>query len=140
MSKTYQDLIILSTFEDRFDFLKIGGPVGRATFGFERYLNQALYQSKRWKRIRDEILIRDEGCDLGIKDREIFSRPTIHHITPITIEDVEEERDIIFDLNNLITTSNETHNAIHYGKSSMIRSLPKERQKGDMCPWLAMTN
>jgi hypothetical protein len=136
MQKNYKELILFPTFEERFQYLKIGGPVGRATFGFERYLNQSLYQSREWRNIRDQVLVRDDGRDLGIADREIFSRATIHHINPITIEDVELGNDRVFDLNNLITTSHETHNAIHYGGKSIFSHLPKERRKGDMCPWL----
>jgi hypothetical protein len=136
MIKSYLELRLLLTFEERFQYLKIGGPVGRATFGFERYLNQSLYQSREWRYIRDQVLVRDAGCDLGVPDREIFIRPTVHHINPITIEDVELGNDCVFDLNNLITTSHETHNAIHYGNKSMLTGLPKERRKGDMCPWL----
>lgn len=136
MVKNYRELIRLPTFEARFHYLKIGGPIGRATFGFERYLNQTLYQSKEWRDIRNRVLIRDEGCDLGIPDREIFVRPIIHHINPITIEDIEEGNDCVFDLNNLITTSHKTHNSIHYGNEQQFERLPKERRKGDMCPWL----
>jgi hypothetical protein len=139
MIKTYQELSRLPTFEERFKYLKIGGPIGRATFGFERYLSSALYQSREWRSIRDQVLVRDGGCDLGIQDRAIFVKVTIHHINPITIEDIEGGRDCVFDLNNLITTSNETHNAIHYGSESQLAKLPKERRKGDMCPWLTLT-
>lgn len=136
MSKSYMELCRLLTFEDRFDYLKIGGVVGRATFGFERYLNQSLYRSTEWKQLRNDIIVRDNGCDLGIEDREIYHRVLIHHINPITIEDVEEGRDCVFDPDNLICTCLNTHNAIHYGTESLLAKLPKERSKGDMCPWL----
>lgn len=136
MIKTYKELCLLKSFEERYHYLKIGGTVGRATFGFERYLNQTLYRSSEWKIIRRDVLIRDNGCDLGISDREIFFRPLVHHINPITIEDVEKSRDCVFDLNNLITTTLNTHNAIHYANDSMLDRLPKIRTKGDMCPWL----
>jgi hypothetical protein len=135
-AKTYRELCLIYTFEERFRYLKIGGSIGRATFGFERYLNQALYQSREWQDVREKVLLRDDGCDLGIVGREIFARATVHHINPITIEDIELSNDCVFDLNNLITASHETHNAIHYGGESKFSHLPKERRKGDMCPWL----
>ena len=136
LRKSYQELVMLPIFEERFRYLKIGGSIGHVTFGFERYLNQSLYQSRFWQQIRDQVLIRDGGCDLGIAGREIFARATVHHINPIAIEDIELRNDCVFDLNNLITTSRETHNAIHYGNESQFSHLPKERRKGDMCPWL----
>lgn len=136
MNKSYRELIRLPTFEERFQYLKLGGVVGRSTFGFARYINQALYQSPEWKLVRRDAIIRDESCDLGIPDREIFSRLTLHHINPITLEDIEEARDCVFDLNNLICTHYDTHKAIHYSNESLLAQLPKERTRGDMCPWL----
>ena len=136
MNKCYQELILLPTFEERFEYLKLSGMVGKPTFGHGRYLNQVLYQSRRWKyEIRPQILIRDDGCDLGIRGREVFACPTIHHITPVTIEDIELGRWIVFDPDNLITTSSDTHRAIHYGDISLLPRLPPERRKGDTCPW-----
>lgn len=133
--KSYIVLRRFKTFDERFDYLKIGGTAGRATFGFERYLNQNFYRSSEWKHTRRGIIIRDNGCDLGICDREIFGRIIVHHINPISIEDIELGRDCIFDPNNLICTSHNTSNAIHYGDASLLSNLPKERRKGDTRLW-----
>jgi len=133
--KTYKELSRLPTFEERFNYLKLGGSVGRATFGFDRYLNQSLYQSREWKKIRNDVIVRDGGCDLGIPGREIFIRTLIHHINPITVEDIEDANDCVFDINNLICTSYDTHNAIHFGDESLLIRLPKERRKGDTTLW-----
>ena len=135
MIKTYEELARLETFEERYNYLKLGGEVGRATFGFERYLNSALYRSREWKRVRNEVLLRDDGCDLGIEDRRIFIGPIVHHLNPLSIEAIEEGDKSIFDLNNLITTTHNTHNAIHYGSEGMLSRLPKERTRGDTVPW-----
>lgn len=140
MIKTYKELIRLPTFEERYAYLKLGGSVGRTTFGFDRYINQALYQSREWKIIRDKIIVRDDGCDLGIKDREVYSRITIHHINPITLENIENSDDCVFDLNNLICTSPNTHEAIHYGDASLLPKLPKDRERGDTCLWKAFSH
>lgn len=134
--KTYKELCQLKTFEERFEYLKLNGGVGQTTFGFERYLNQILYKSKPWKSIRREIIIRDKGCDLGILDRDIVTHLLVHHLNPITLEDIEFGRDRVFDPNNLICTSLNTHNAIHYGDASLLARLPVERRKGDTCPWI----
>lgn len=135
MIKTYRELRRLLTFEERYRYLRIGGVIGQATFGFERYLNQTLYTSDEWKQTRRGIILRDKGCDLGIKDREIFSRLTVHHMNPIAIEDVELHRDCVFDPDNLICSSHNTHMAIHYGDESMLTKPFIERRKGDTCPW-----
>ena len=133
--KTYKELSRLPTFEERFNYLKLGGSVGRATFGFDRYLNQALYQSREWKKIRNDVIVRDGGCDLGIPGREIFIRTLVHHINPIAVDDIEDANDCVFDMNNLICTSYDTHNAIHFGDESLLVRLPKERWKGDTTLW-----
>ena len=135
MIKSYRELHSLRTFEERFDYLKIGGVVGRETFGFERYLNQNFYRSREWKHTRRDIIVRDNGCDLGSPDREIFGRIIVHHINPITIEDIEHGRDCVFDSNNLICTSQNTSNAIHYGDASLLIKFPQERRKGDTQLW-----
>jgi len=135
MIKTYKELSRLPTFEERFNYLKLGGSVGRATFGFDRYLNQSLYQSREWKKIRNDVIVRDGGCDLGIPGREIFIRTLVHHINPIAVEDIEDANDCVFDMNNLICTSYDTHNAIHFGDESLLVRLPKERRKGDTTLW-----
>lgn len=134
--KTYSELIKLPTFEERFRYLKLDGKIGSDTFGFERYLNQILYHMREWKDIRRKVIVRDEGCDLAIPDREIFGQVMVHHMNPITIEDVEEHNPDIFDPEFLITVSKTTHNAIHYGDESLLfPSEPIIRTKGDTCPW-----
>lgn len=133
--KSYRELRRLKTFEERFNYLKIGGVVGKQTFGFERYLNQNFYRSTEWRQTRRDVIVRDNGCDLGISDREIFGRVIIHHINPITIEDIELGRDCIFDHDNLICTSHDTSNAIHYGNAALLPTLPQERRKGDTLLW-----
>jgi hypothetical protein len=137
MIKTYRELIRLETFEERFEYLKLGSKVGQETFGFDRYLNQVLYRSPDWKRTRDFVIIRDGGCDLGIEGREILTKPIVHHINPITFEDIENREEILFNTDNLITTYLRTHNAIHFGDASLLIRLPKERAKGDTTLWTA---
>lgn len=136
MIRTYRKLRQLSSFEDRYEYLRIAGKVGVDTFGYDRYLNQLLYTSGRWRRTRDGIITRDNGCDLGIKDHEIYGKIIIHHMNPITIEDIELDREEIYDPNLLITTSSNTHQAIHYGDKSLLPRLPLIRKKNDTCPWL----
>ena len=135
MHKTYRELCRLHTFEERYEYLKLGGVVGRETFGFERYLNQVFYNSKEWKLCRRNIIIRDKGCDLAIPGREIVGRIIVHHINALTIEDIELARDCLFDPNNLISTSHNTSQAIHYGDASLLMRLPQERRKGDTQLW-----
>jgi hypothetical protein len=115
--------------------LKLDGVVGRPTYGFDRYANQVLYHSVTWKRIRDQVIVRDNGCDLGIPDREVHSGVTIHHINPITIANIENGDRCVFDLENLISVSHETHQAIHFGDESKLVRLPQERQEGDTKLW-----
>ena len=133
--KSYRELIRLRTFEERFEYLKLGGAVGRETFGFERYLNQTFYNSKEWKPCRRDIIVRDNGCDLAIPDREIFGRIIVHHINPITIDDIEFGRDCVLDPDNLVCTSHNTSNAIHYGDASLLAKIPQDRRKGDTYLW-----
>jgi hypothetical protein len=135
MIKTYTQLCHYRSFEERFNYLKLGGIVGEKTFGFDRYFNQVFYHSGEWKHVRDLVIIRDGGCDLGIADREIFSGLLVHHINPITMENIENGDNCIFDLNNLICCTNNTHQAIHYGDESLLVRLPKERRKGDTNLW-----
>lgn len=135
MNKTYSELCEIKSFEERFEYLKLNGIVGTDTFGFNRYLNQILYRSSEWKKIRNKIIIRDNGCDLGVEGYDISGRILIHHINPITIEDVRNRNSIIFDLNNLITVSHNTHNAIHYGDKDLLITGPVERKLNDTCPW-----
>ena len=134
--RTYSELVKLSTFEERFDYLKLDGKIGEDTFGFERYLNQVLYHLPEWKEVRRKVLVRDEGCDLAIPDREIYGKAIVHHMNPITIEDVEEHNPGVFDPEFLITVSKLTHDAIHFGDPSILmESKPTLRQPNDTCPW-----
>ena len=133
--KTYSELITLPTFEERFNYLKLGGTVGESTFGFDRYLDQNLYKSQEWKSVRNKVIIRDNGCDLACEGYEIYGKVLIHHINPITTEDIINRNPIIFDLENLITTVHNTHNAIHYGDENLLIKGPIERTKNDTIPW-----
>jgi hypothetical protein len=133
--RNFRELRRLKTFEERYEYLKLNGVVGEGTFGYDRYLNQALYRCQSWKQSRDEVIIRDNGCDLGIEGREIYDRILVHHMNPISIEDVEQYRDIVFDPEFLICTMLNTHNAIHYGDITLLPKLPIERKRNDTCPW-----
>lgn len=134
--RTYSELITLPTFEDRYEYLKLNGKIGEETFGFDRYINQQLYQrSQKWKSIRDKVIIRDNGCDLSMEGYEIWGKIIIHHMNPITIEDIERESDFVFNPEYLISTSLNTHNAIHYGDENLLIKAPIERTKYDTCPW-----
>lgn len=133
--KSYQELITFDTFDDRFDYLKLNGLVGEDTFGYHRYLNQTLYRSPEWKRLRRDIIIRDNGCDLGLRGYEINSNILIHHINPITIDNIKNRDYMVFDVNNLICVSHETHNAIHYSNENLLFKTPIERTPNDTCPW-----
>ena len=133
--RTYSELCQLSTFEDRFDYLRLNGSVGKDTFGFDRYLNQQFYRSREWKRIRDLVILRDNGCDLGVEGYEIRGRILIHHINPISVEDIHAMSDLLMNPEYLICVSHRTHNAIHYGDESLIITAPIERTQNDTCPW-----
>ena len=133
-SRCYSELTSLKTFEERFEYLRLDGVVGIETFGYDRYLNQLLYRSSEWKKIRNEIIVRDNGCDLGMDGHEIFISPLIHHINPITIDDIKNRNPIIFDSENLITTTLPTHNAIHYGYEPPNNNI-QNRVPNDTCPW-----
>lgn len=135
MIRTYSDLERLDTFDERFDYLKLGGSVGEATFGFDRWINQQFYQSREWKRARDEVVVRDNGCDLGIRGYEINGALLVHHINPMVAEDVEHGEQWILDPEFLITTTKNTHNAIHYGNREMIRKPFVPRRPGDTKLW-----
>lgn len=135
MIKSYSELITLPTFEERFRYLKLDGVVGRETFGYDRYLNQILYSSGEWKRFRNGIIVRDNGCDLGCEGYDIFERALVHHINPITIEDVLNRSPMIFDPENAITTTHNTHQAIHYSDEGLLIRAPTERTRNDTCPW-----
>lgn len=133
--KSYSELIMIPTFIERFEYLKIGGRIGEETFGFDRHLNQTLYRSPEWKRFRREIIIRDMGCDLACEGYEIIGKILIHHINPISVEDVVNRSYKIFDKDNVICTSLNTHNAIHYGDADLLVTEPIIRTKNDTCPW-----
>lgn len=133
--KTYSELIRFPTFEERFQYLSLKGIVGRETFGFDRYLNQIFYRSQRWKSVRDHVIIRDNGCDLGVEGHEIHSRVIIHHMNPITLEDIERESEFLLDPEYLISTIHNTHNAIHFGDESLLIKPPIVRTPNDTCPW-----
>ena len=133
--KTYSELILLPTFEERFEYLRLDGKVGEDTFGFDRYLNQLFYQSQEWKKIRDYVIIRDNACDLGVEGYDIYSKVLIHHMNPITARDIEKRTDLLLDPEYLISTTHNTHNAIHYGDENLIVKAPITRTKNDTCPW-----
>lgn len=135
-NKSYLELSTISTFDDRFKYVKLDGTVGKDTFGFDRYLNQQFYKSKEWKKLREQIIIRDNGCDLGVAGHEISGKIYIHHLNPLSPDDIIESTEKLFDPNNLICVSAETHNAIHYGDESILNKHEViERQPGDTCPW-----
>lgn len=133
--KTYSELIKLPTFKKRYNYLRLTGYVGEETFGFDRYLNQIFYRSQKWKSIRDYVIVRDNGCDLGVEGHEIFGKIIIHHMNPITIKDIEQESDFLLDPEFLITTIHNTHNAIHYGDEGLLIDEPIIRTRNDTCPW-----
>ena len=133
--RTYSELITLPTFEERYKYLQLSGFVGEETFGFDRYLNQNFYRSQEWKRIRDLVIIRDNGCDLGIEDREIFGKIIIHHMNPINIKDIRDVSDYLLNPEYLICTTHQTHNAIHYGDDNLLVKGPIERSPNDTCLW-----
>ena len=135
MIRRYSELIRYDTFLDRYHYLNLVGQVGVETFGLDRYLNQTLYRSSKWRRTRDQVIIRDNGCDLGFKGFDIAGRIIVHHINPLTVQDIEDDVDEIYDPEFLICCSFETHNAIHYGDERLLPALPVERRPGDTCPW-----
>lgn len=127
--------MLLPTFEERYRYLKLTGQVGTDTFGFDRWLNQAFYKSKEWLAIRDRVIFRDNGCDLGIEGREIHGRILIHHMNPITKADILDRSDFLLNPEYLITTMKLTHDAIHYSDESILFRDPIIRTKNDTCPW-----
>lgn len=133
--RSYSELRRSDTFLERYEYLKLNGEVGRSTFGFDRWINQLFYRSREWKTIRSDVILRDNGCDLGISGFEIHSGLIVHHMNPITITDIENRGDWILDPEYLITTSLQTHNAIHYGDASLLPREPTERRPGDTRMW-----
>lgn len=133
--RTYSELITIPTFEERYEYLRLGGKVGEETFGFDRYLNQTFYKSDEWLDVRDYVITRDQGCDLACLDREIHGRILVHHMNPITIEDIVRKTKYLLDPEYLISTVKNTHDAIHYGDRSLLMLAPIERTINDTCPW-----
>lgn len=134
--RTYSELSKLKTFRERYEYLKLDGTVGEETFGFDRYINQMFYKSEEWKRIRNYVITRDNGCDLGISDRKIVdSVILVHHMNPITKEDIINKNEILLDPEYLITTIKPTHDAIHYGYENLLAEDLIVRSKNDTCPW-----
>lgn len=133
--RTYSELISLPTFEERYQYLRLNGSVGKETFGFDRYINQNFYRSSAWKRVRDEVIVRDNGCDLGVEDRIIYEKILIHHMNPITDKDILNLTDFLLNPEYLICVTHSTHNAIHYGDEDLLPKGPIIRTKNDTCPW-----
>ena len=133
--KTYSELIRLPTFEERFEYLKLKSFVGKETFGYDRYINQQFYKSPRWIRLREEIILRDQGLDLACEGFEIYGRIIIHHMNPISLDDILSDTEYLMNPEYLISVSNNTHQAIHYGDIDIVPVLPKERTPNDTCPW-----
>ena len=133
--KTYSELITLPTFIERYNYLRLKGNIGEDTFGFDRYLNQKFYRSVEWKRVRDYVIVRDNGCDLGVEDREIMGKILIHHINPIRVKDIYYGTDFLLNPDYLICVSHNTHNAIHYGDEGLLIPEPITRTPYDTCPW-----
>lgn len=133
--RTYSELILLPSFEERFRYLKLDGVVGKETFGYDRWLNQELYHSVEWKRFKDKILIRDNGCDLGVEGFEIRGAAIVHHLNPISFDDILHRNPCVFDPENVVCTQLRTHNAIHYGDERLLIITPTERTPNDTCPW-----
>lgn len=134
--RTYSELRRLKTFRERYEYLRLVGKVGAVTFGHDRYINQMFYKSREWLACRDDVIIRDEGCDLGVSDREIFDKIIVHHMNPVSLEDLEDMVDEVLDPEFLICTTTITHSAIHYGDESLLVQLPVIRKPGDTSPWL----
>ena len=133
--RTYSELITLPTFKERYEYLKLDGRVGEETFGFDRYLNQAFYKSEEWRAVRDYVIIRDNGCDLGMEGHEIFGKILIHHMNPISKRDILDRSDLLLNPEYLISTIKNTHDAIHFGDENLLIVAPIERRKNDTCPW-----
>ncbi len=135
INKCYSELVRLNSFRERYNYLRLGGKVGEGTFGFDRYINQAFYKSAQWKQIRDLVIIRDNGCDLGLAGYEIGGKILIHHMNPISIRDIQTRSDLLLNPEYLICVTLETHNAIHYGDENLLFVMPTARRQNDTCPW-----
>ena len=135
MIRTYSELSKLKTFEDRFEYLKLTGIVGKETFGYDRYINQILYNSIEWKRLRKKVILRDKGCNLGVEGYDLYGKIIVHHMNPITVDDIVNHSKYVFDPEFLISTNDTTHNSIHYGTDEKPDVTPIERTLNDTCPW-----
>lgn len=133
--RTYSELIERETYLERFRYLALRGSVGNSTFGFDRYMNQMFYTSVEWRRVRRHVILRDNGCDLGVEGYEVHDRLTIHHLNPMTVADIVHGNREILDPEFLITTTHGTHNAIHYGDEKLLPKQPVVRRPGDQTPW-----
>jgi hypothetical protein len=133
--RTYSELITIPTFEERYEYLRLQGKVGEETFGFDRWLNQVFYKSSEWKSIRNKVIVRDFGCDLALRDREIQGRILVHHMNPVMVKDIVDRTEFLLNPEYLVSTSKNTHDAIHYGDSSLLTTMPIERTQNDTCPW-----
>ena len=135
MIRTYSELSKLKTFEERFEYLKLTGIVGKETFGYDRYINQILYNSIEWKRLRKKVILRDKGCNLGVEGYDLYGKIIVHHMNPITVDDIVNHSKYVFDPEFLISTNDTTHNSIHYGTDEKPDVIPIERTLNDTCPW-----
>lgn len=135
MIKTYSELIRFKTLEERYQYLRIGGRVGEETFGFDRWMNQVFYKDPRWRDIRDEVITRDNGCDLGLEGYDIHGKIFVHHMNPVTKDDILYNFDSLLNPEFLISTSKRTHDAIHYGNEDLLPQSPIVRTRNDTCPW-----
>ena len=133
--RTYLELMMFSSFEDRYQYLRLNGSVGEITFGFDRYINQKFYRSTEWKQIRNHVILRDNGCDLGVEGYEIHEKILIHHMNPIALTDIQNASDYLLNPDYLISVTLATHNAIHYGDETLLIRAPTERRPNDTCPW-----
>ncbi len=133
--RTYSELRRFDTFEERYEYLRLGGGVGESTFGFDRYINQAFYRSSLWKQVRNQVIVRDNGCDLGVLDRPINGGLLVHHISPMSVDDLIHHEEWVLNPEYLITTTHDTHNAIHYGDQSLLKKPFTPRQMGDTKLW-----
>ena len=135
MIRTYSELSKLKTFEERFEYLKLTGTVGKEAFGYDRYINQILYNSIEWKRLRKKVILRDKGCNLGVEGYDLYGKIIVHHMNPITVDDIVNHSKYVFDPEFLISTNDTTHNSIHYGTDEKPNVTPIERKLNDTCPW-----
>lgn len=135
ITRSYRELRRIDEFEERFRYLSLRGEVGVSTFGFDRYLNQRFYTSREWRQLRDHVIVRDNGCDLGIEGYEIHDKILVHHMNPVIVDDIVAGEDSILDPNFLITTTHRTHNAIHYGDERLLPRKHIPRERGDTKLW-----